>query len=106
MAGESACAEWVGEVDACVIWTGMEGAFSFEDWVGAATVLGNCFGGLEEADWTQGELLVVVVEEGVEREGELVELWFGHKVVEQEVVDVICLAVELGVRTGDVCFTG
>lgn len=108
MAGESASADWVNAVvDACEVWTGVEGVLSFEDWVGAAMVLGNCFGGLEEADWTQGELLVVVVvEEGVEREGELVELWFGHKVVEQEVVDMICLAVELGVRTGDVCFTG
>lgn len=49
---------------------------------------------------------MVVVVEGVEREGGFVELWCGHKIVEQEAMDVICLAVELGVRTGDVCFTG
>lgn len=46
--------------------------------------------------------MVVVVLEGVEREGDFVE----HKIVEQEAVDVISLAVELGVGTGDVCFTG
>lgn len=50
--------------------------------------------------------MVMVVLEGVEREGDFVELWFGHKIVEQEAVDVISLAVELGVGTGDVCFTG
>lgn len=50
LAGESACADWVGAVvDACVVWTGVERVLSFEDWVGAAMVLGICFGGLEEA---------------------------------------------------------
>lgn len=48
----------------------------------------------------------------VKTEEGLMELWFGHKAVEDWVVDGACLMlrfkpeVGLGVRTGEVCFTG
>lgn len=42
----AACADWVGVVvDAGEVLAGVEGALSFEEWVGATVVVGICFGG-------------------------------------------------------------
>lgn len=55
----------------------VEGTLSFEEWVGAAVVVGVCFGEWVGADWILGE--AVLEEEVVVRQEGLAELGFGHK---------------------------